>query len=452
MIVDFTHSLLDIRSYDNWKTRADEATVAFAPFGGGPYYGYEVGVIDAMNEIGLIPDAILPGCVGNFIGLYNLMALVENKPPTTYIDEFSSHGLMREKDYLKAPIPPLFPLRIGAWMNGLKQYYSKPEAYSNLLAPELFSDVLSAWSRLIRNPNERNLGAWTRNLLVWNPMTRLVLGGYFFAPIGPFGELYDHSDPEGWISPAINWGSVYEQDGPIYMMSLLQVGADDVTIATNCMDHPTFVPVDGRRLASASNLPWLIAETEINGVWHRESSVRSTATLSAEALDSLPNLETLIAVQIMAAPQTNVLSINQGNHDNYSLQVTEMIGTIGDEDIKRARAHLNRQGRGVELIIIQATSVSKPHWTFENMEMCRKDGYRAAMDAFRASKTLSSRFEKKSIPDLALTAVTATPRPALAALSPRPAPQRPTEPGRKTHEKSAINAAAKSRPRGARAA
>lgn len=407
MNVDFLHSDFDLRSFDDWKARADAATIAFAPFGGGPYYGYEVGVIDAMAELGLAPDAILPGCVGNFIGLYNLMALVEGKSPAAYIDEFSGHGLMHEKDYLKAPIPPLFPIRIGAWMKGLKSYYSKPEAYADLLAPELFQDVMASWRRLMQKPTERNLGMLTRNLLVWNPMSRLMLGGYLFAPIGPFGELYDHADPEGWISPAVNWASVYKQDAPIYMMSLLQVGSDNVTIATNCADHPDFAPVDGRRLASASNLPWLIAETEINGVWHRESSMRSAATLAGDALDSLPKLETLIAVQIMAAPQTNVLSIHQGNHDNYSLQVTEMIGTIGDEDIKRAKAHLDQQGRDVEMIIVQATSQSKPHWTFENMQVCRREGYEAAMRAFRASKSFAHLFdegendERAAVPALA---------------------------------------------------
>ncbi len=98
MLVDFNHSSFSLRGYDAWKARADKAKIAFAPFGGGPYYGYEVGVIDAMQELGILPDAILPGCVGNFVGLYHLMALVEGKPGPYYVDQFSAHGLMKEKD------------------------------------------------------------------------------------------------------------------------------------------------------------------------------------------------------------------------------------------------------------------------------------------------------------------------------------------------------------------
>lgn len=395
MLVDFDPSKFPTRSYDNWKRKADSAKVAFAPFGGGPYYGYEVGVIDAMQELGIIPDVYLPGCVGNFVGMYHLMAVTEGKAGPYYVDQFSRNGLMKEKDYLKAPIPPLFPMRLAAWMQGYRQYYSQPESWQNLFAPELFPDVVKAWTGFLSNPTERNLGIWARNLMVWHPMMRLGLGGYYFAPVGPFGELYDYANPQGWIEPQVRWDSVYSESAPIYMMSLLKVGADDVQVATNCLEHPDFVPVDGRRLASASNLPWLIAETEIDGAWYRESAVRDVATLVPPALDSLPNLETMIAVQIMASPATSHLSIHQGNHNNYALQVTEMISTIGDDDIKQAKDHLLHQGREVEWITIEATPDSKPFWTFENMERCRHEGYAIAMKKFQESKTLSRYFDRR---------------------------------------------------------
>jgi|GEM_PF-6928081 len=388
MLVDFDYSKFPIRSYENWKQKADSAKIAFAPFGGGPYFGYEVGVIDAMHELGIAPDAYLPGCVGNFIAMYHLMAVTENRDPTYYIDQFSNIGLMKEKDYLKAPIPPLFPMRVSQWMRALVGYYSKPDAYRDLIAPELFPDVVNSWVAFLKKPTERNLGLWTRNLMVWNPLSRLALGGYFFAPIGPFGELYDYDDPEGWIHPGITWNSVYSDQAPIYMMSLLEVGADDVHLATNCLDHPEFDPVDGRRLASASNLPWLIAETHINGKWYRESAVRDVATINAKALDTLPSLDTIIAVQIMAAPAADRLSIKQGNHNNYALQVTEMISTIGDDDITQAKDHLEETGRTVEWITIEATEDSQPFWTFENMERCRREGYTMAMHKFENSANL----------------------------------------------------------------
>ncbi|WP_413206222.1 alpha/beta hydrolase [Rhodospirillum sp. A1_3_36] len=388
MDVDFDHSTFTLRTYESWKQRADTAKVAYVPFGGGPYYGYEVGVIDAMHELGIVPDVMLPGCVGNFVGLFYHMALVEGLPPTTYIDRFSEAGLMAEKDYMKAPIPPLFPMRIASWMRGFASYYSSPEAYQDLLAPELFPDVVHAGMDYWANPTERNLGIFTRNLCVWHPLTRLGLGGYYFAPIGPFGELYDPTQPEGWIHPSINWASVYDKDSPIYIMSLLQVGQAQVTQATNCIDHPQFAPLDGRRLASASNLPWLIAETEIDGNWYRESAVRDVATLTPAALETLPSLEVLICVQIMDSNDTATLSIHNGNHDNYSLQVTEMIATIGDDDISQGQALLATRDKEVEWIIIEAQSDAQPHWTHENVARCRRQGYEIAMRQFLNSEAL----------------------------------------------------------------
>jgi hypothetical protein len=241
----------------------------------------------------------------------------------------------------------------------------------------------------LASPTERNYAQWLRNLLVWSPVTRLGLGGYFFAPIGPFGELYDYANPEGWIAPAIDWKSVYTDEAPVYMMSLLRVGADDVTVATNCGDHPAFVPVDGRRLASASNLPWLIAETKINGEWYRESAVRDAATLTPVALECLPQLEVMIAVHIMASPATGRLSIQQGNHNNYSLQITEMISTIGDNNIQNAQNYFKKNDKNVEWITIKATANGMPYWTFENINRCRAEGYASAMQKFLNSPKLA---------------------------------------------------------------
>ncbi len=280
-------------------------------------------------------------------------------------------------------------MRLSAWMRGFIEYYQKPEAYKDIYAPELFPDVVKAGMNFLTSPTERNYAQWLRNLLVWSPVTRLGLGGYFFAPIGPFGELYDYTNPEGWIAPAIDWKSVYTDDAPVYMMSLLRVGADDVTVATNCGDHPAFVPVDGRRLASASNLPWLIAETNINGEWYRESAVRDAATLTSVALESLPALEVMIAVQIMASPETGHLSIHQGNHNNYSLQVTEMVATIGDDDIHQAKEFFKQKSQYVEWITVEATPDSNPYWTFENINRCRAQGYASAMRQFLNSPKLA---------------------------------------------------------------
>ena len=394
-LVDFNHDDFSLRGHANWKARADSAKVAFAAFGGGPYYGYEVGAIDAMEELGILPDALLPGCVGNFVSMYYLMALCQKKRGAHYIDEFSSHGLMHERDYMKAPIPPLFPMRVGAWMRGFQEYFSRPESYQNLFAPELFPDVMTAAANWMAEPTDRNLGLWLRNLSVWHPLTRFALGAYYFAPIGPFGELYDYAKPEGWVSPAIDWRCVYGDDAPVYMLSLLEVGSRDVKIATNCGDHPEFDPVDGRRLASASNLPWLIAETNINGKWYRESAVRDVATLDPSALDALPKLEVMIAVQIMDTNDTAILTLNQGNHDNYALQVTEMIATIGDDDIKMAQKHLADQGRDVEWIVIEAQADATPHWTFENVDRCRREGYAIAKRKMLESPKLKKLIKPK---------------------------------------------------------
>ncbi|WP_041795973.1 hypothetical protein [Pararhodospirillum photometricum] len=398
MDVDFDTKALDLMDYAAWKQRADAAKVAFVPFGGGPYYGYEVGVIDAMHDLGIVPDAMLPGCVGNFVALFYLMALVEGGAPTAYIDRFSKAGLMAEKDYLKAPLPPLFPMRVAAWMRGFTQYYTSPQAYQDLFAPELFPDVLKAGMDYLLHPTDRNLGVLTRNFCVWHPMMRFMMGGYYFAPIGPFGELYDPQNPEGWIDPAVNWGSVYSKQAPLYLMSLLEVGQPRVSLATNCIDHPDFAPLDGRRLASASNLPWLIGETKINDTWYRESAVRDVATLSPAALDALPSLEVLICVQIMHSNDTGTLSLDKGNHDNYALQVTEMIATIGDDDIAQAQNHLARQGREVEWIVIEAQPDAKPHWTHENITQCRQAGYQMAMRQFLANPRLRPYMTKLDSP------------------------------------------------------
>ncbi|WP_299436122.1 alpha/beta hydrolase [uncultured Rhodospira sp.] len=406
MDVDFNYASMTLRDYQNWKTRADAAKVAFVPFGGGPYYGYEVGVIDAMHELGIVPDAMLPGCIGDFIGMYYLMALVEGRHPTYYIDQFSKNGLLWEKDYVKAPIPPFFAMRVAQWMRGFAQYYTTPQAYQNLFAPEFIPNMMKAGMDYMMNPTDRNLGIFTRNACVCNPMARLLLGGYFFAPIGPFAELYNPQDPDGWIDPAINWGSVYSDTSPIYIMSLLKVGAAEVVQSTNCADHPAFAPVDGRRLASGSNLPWLIAETYIDGSYYRESAVRDVATLTPTALDSLPSLDVCICVQIMDSNDTDMLSIDNGNHNNYALQVTEMVATIGDDDIKQAMAYQKQKGRDTEWIVIEAQSDAKPFWTHENIARCRQEGYEIAMHKFMTSEKLR--------PYIKHTPRHATPQPAHA--------------------------------------
>ncbi|VVD59367.1 alpha/beta hydrolase [Pandoraea anhela] len=387
---DFDASKINHRSHADWQERASSARVAFAPFGGGPYYGYQVGVIDAMHELGVVPDAYLPGCIGNFLSIYHMMAVTEDKHPAFYIDQFSAGGLMAEKDYLKAPIPPLFPMRITEWMQANFNYFGNPGNYKDLLAPELFPAVYQSWSDFLARPTKRNFGIWCRNFLVSHPLYRLTLGAYFFSPIGAFGELYDHENTAEWIEPKVNWGNIYRQGSPVMMMSILPVGNEHCQIATNCIGHPSFAPIDGRRLASASNLPWLISETEIDGVWHRESAVRHAATIVPAALDSLPNLELIIAVKIMSNSAANRRSSEQGNHDNYALQVTEMISGIGEADIQLAKQHLKSKGREVQWIVVESTSNAKPHWTFENVRQCREEGYRLGMEKLKESRFLTA--------------------------------------------------------------
>ncbi|TAD88294.1 MAG: alpha/beta hydrolase [Alphaproteobacteria bacterium] len=397
------------KSLEEWRAQASSARIAFAPFGGGPYFGYEVGVMDAMAELGIRPDVYLPGCIGNFMGLYHLMAVAEGKKPTHYVDEFASVALMQEKDYLKAPIAPFFVMRAAQWAKGFAAYYTSPEAWSNLFAPELFPAVLTATQTFAMDPTERNLGKMLRAIAVWHPMSRWFLGGYYFAPIGPFAELYDYKDPLGWIDPSPRWESIYQPDAPVFMMSLLPVGARDVRIATNCLQAEEieatrsqdvhlrirglvaeegtclpFQPLDGRRLASGSNLPWLSAETEIDGVWYRESAVRDAATFAPEALEQLPNLELMIAVQIMDPRQGNVLTIDQGNHNNYATQITELVATIGDDDIDSAQQYFRDRKQDVSWIIIEASGNTQPFWSLENFEKCRAIGRASALPKLKA--------------------------------------------------------------------
>jgi hypothetical protein len=397
------------KSLDQWRAQAAVARVGFAPFGGGPYFGYEVGVVDAMAECGIVPDVYLPGCIGNFIGLYHLMAIAEGRAPTFYIEEFARAGLMAEKDYLKAPIAPFFTMRLAEWAQGFARYYASPQAWSNLVAPELFLPMVEAASAYALNPTGRTLAGFARAVAVWHPMMRWFLGGYYFAPIGPFAELYDPADPAGWITPGPNWQTIYQPDAPLFMMSLLKVGSRDVSIATNCLDAvgiesapsidwyrrnraiatPTssckpFQPLDGRRLASGSNLPWLSAETEIDGAWYRESAVRDAATFSSEALQHLPNLELMIAVQIMDPRQGAVLTTTQGNHNNYATQITELVATIGDDDIADAKAFFEDKGQNVDWILIEASGETNPYWSVENFAKCRAIGHAQALPQLKA--------------------------------------------------------------------
>ncbi len=407
--VDFTlPTEFRSKSLAEWRAQAAAARIAFAPFGGGPYFGYEVGVIDAMTECGIVPDVYLPGCIGNFIGLYHLMAIAEGRDPTHYIEQFAGSALMPEKDYVKAPIAPVFTLRVAKWAEGFAQYYTSPQAWTNLVAPELFAPMMQAAGAYMMEPTERALGTFVRALAVWHPMTRWFLGGYYFAPIGPFAELYNPADPTGWITPGPNWQTVYQPDAPLFMMSLLKIGSRDVSIATNCLDAvqieskpsidwyrrnraiatPTssckpFQPLDGRRLASGSNLPWLSAETEIDGDWYRESAVRDAATFSSEALEHLPNLSLMIAVQIMDPRQGKVLTTTQGNHNNYATQITELIATIGDDDIADAKAFFDDRKQAVEWILIEASGETQPYWSVENFAKCRAIGYAQALPKLR---------------------------------------------------------------------
>ena len=72
---------MNAMSYDTWAKKARTARIAISHAGGGPYIGYHTGTDEVLDELDIVPDAFLPGCVGTWHAVYSRSSRLEGRHP-----------------------------------------------------------------------------------------------------------------------------------------------------------------------------------------------------------------------------------------------------------------------------------------------------------------------------------------------------------------------------------
>src|SRR4051812_3097927 len=95
-------------NFRTWSAKANAAKVAISHAGGGPYIGYHTGTDEVLHELGIVPDAYLPGCVGTWHAVYSISSRLEGLHPNHYSDLFMKHGGVPRRVYRHAPFSGAF--------------------------------------------------------------------------------------------------------------------------------------------------------------------------------------------------------------------------------------------------------------------------------------------------------------------------------------------------------
>jgi predicted acylesterase/phospholipase RssA len=364
--------------------------------GGGPAAGLHIGVLGALEKLGIEFDVWALSCIGAWVGIVYNQWEKGNKADQTF--EFFERNVFRsDESYKGFPVNSVFG---PDWANNtmaLWKFLGDGDSYKNALLPtEEFVESLRATWTFWTNPSKWNAESgefnnWMLNdVLAVNPLTRFLTSMMYLSPMNGLSRIYY---PESDLLKSIKFDRLKDLDAYIYH-NAWDLSEKKIKLFYNKpIAGKAYERISDASLCACSALPFVestVKASKLGEHTYCEGALVDTVSFR-DLLEDHFDLEEIWVNRIVDSDQV-CKPINL--HDSLGNLCELFAATVGEDDVKLFKYHVEfddiklRDGtwgkwKG-KVIDIQVSKYVDYQWTHKNLAIGREEGAKAAKAAHDA--------------------------------------------------------------------
>ena len=167
---------------------------AIALAGGGPAAGFHIGVLGALEFLGVTFDVWSLSCIGAWVGVYYNQLTDEGKALRTY-EFFRDHAFRDTDSYRGFPVNKAFTPHLQAYAKAWLCAFLNPRTYLDVFNTNDLPDAAAGWVRFLTTPamwlreGDRNAHV-LNNILAVHPMSRFLTSLVHLSEINGLSNIY----------------------------------------------------------------------------------------------------------------------------------------------------------------------------------------------------------------------------------------------------------------------
>lgn len=387
---------------------------AIALAGGGPAVGLHIGALRYFEEHGIEFDVWALSCIGAWAGIvYNQFdepkqenqedggeegkAKKKTRSDLTY-EFFKEFVFRNDASYEKFPMNAVFgPDWIGN-AETLMDFWWDRNSYRGLFQPAEIMKSAQDTMNLMRNPNrwtEGDFNAWMLNsVLAPNPMVRFWMSMMYKSNITGLSKLYY---PDSACLSCIDFDALRNKNKPFLFHNAWNLSKQKLELFANQTVNKEgnklksrYAPITAASLCACSALPFVEETVEIDGDTYCEGALIDTVNFK-NLIEDHPYLDEIWVIRIVDDGQVRK---PENLHDSLANLCQLFAATVGEDDIKLFRYHVEKKGEW-KGIVIEMSVPNKVNykWSHSNLLNARNLGYSAAEKAW--DRYIKEKGEKK---------------------------------------------------------
>jgi predicted acylesterase/phospholipase RssA len=345
--------------------------------GGGPAAGLHIGALDRLAKAGITFDVWALSCIGAWVGLVYNQCDAGKEAEQTY-DFFRNNVFRDDVSYSRFPINRVFGPDWGTTASAVAKFVADPKSYQNLVMPEQMAKSALETMKFFSDPsrwNEGDFNNWFLNhVMAVNPMIRFTTSLMYLSELNGLARIYY---PDSQFLKGINFDRLYQNDKPFIFHNAWNISRQQLDLFSN-QTKPGYKRMNAQSLCACSALPYVEETVEIDGDTYCEGALIDTVSFKNLVEDN-PKLEEIWIIRIVDDSQVRApRNLTEGLGNLCML----FAATVGDDDIKLFRYHVEHEGtwRG-KIIEVEVSSTVNFEWSHSNLDRGREAGYRAADEA-----------------------------------------------------------------------
>lgn len=375
--------------------------------GGGPAVGLHIGVLEGLQNKGIIfenaDDVWALSCIGAWVGvIYNQANKGEGVEETK---KFFRDVFRSDKSFKSFPMNTIFAPDWAGNAEAIMDFLVEPKHYKNAFVPrEIMKSwlyTLSAMRRMsttrrrryrygggeveeieeFERFNEGDFNRWTLNhVLAVHPVVRFLTAMMYKSKVDGLSKLYY---PNSSFLRAIKFDRLYDEHKPFIFHNAWNLSRQHLRLFANRRHFKHYGHIDAASLCACSALPFIEQTVEIDGDIYCEGALVDTVNFK-DLLEDHPDLEEIWISRIVDADQ---IRPPRDLLDSMANLCEQFAATLGEDDIKLFRYHVQYGNNGKPIwngtiVEIPVSSHINFKWSRSNLEHGIRDGIRAAEEAY----------------------------------------------------------------------
>jgi predicted acylesterase/phospholipase RssA len=362
---------------------------AIALAGGGPAAGLHIGVLDRLNQANMKFDVWALSCIGAWVGIVYNQSDPGKEVEQTY-NFFRNNVFRDDRSYARFPINSVFGPDWGTIQRAMTGFLSNPETYKDLWLPDRIMESFRQTMALCTDPskwNEGDINHWMLNhVMAPNPFVRFWTSMMFLSHVNGLSRIYY---PDSSFMKAIKFDKLYEPGKPHILHNAWNITKQTLELFSNVAKRGKhYKPVTAASLCACSALPFIEGTVDIDGDTYCEGALVDTVNFK-DLLEDHHDVDEIWVSRIVDAKQ---IRAPKNLTDSLGNLCQLFAATVGEDDVKLFIYHVKEENAKKDskkkwygtVVEIQVDHNVNFEWSHSNLDQGRKNGYRAADEAYRA--------------------------------------------------------------------